>query len=155
MAPDDWPEVSRIYLEGIATNQATFQTEGVPWEGWDAAHHRECRLVLRDGERLAGWAALSPVSQRHVYRGVAEVSVYVAEYARGRGFGRRLLSELVSCSEREGIWTLQASIFRDNRASLALHERCGFRVVGVRERIGQHHGRWRDTLLLERRSSVF
>lgn len=154
MLPEDWPEVSRIYLEGIATDQATFQTEGVPWDAWDAAHHDACRLVVRDGTRLAGWAALSPVSQRRVYRGVAEVSVYVAEYARGRGLGRQLMNALVSCSERNGIWTLQASIFRENEASLALHERCGFRVVGVRERIGQHHGQWRDTLLLERRSAL-
>ena len=155
MTPDDWPAVRDIYDAGIATGEATFQTEAPPWDAWDAAHLETCRIVVRDesGE-VAGWAALGRVSARPVYAGVAEVSVYVAEPARGRGVGRQLLAALIDASERDGRWTLQASIFPENEASVRLHERCGFRVVGRRERIACQYGRWRDTLLLERRSEV-
>jgi L-amino acid N-acyltransferase YncA len=155
MRPADWPAVAAIYEEGIATGNATFETEVPSWGRWDQAHLAEHRLVARagpDGEVL-GWAALAPVSDRCVYAGVAENSIYVAERARGLGVGRRLLSELVERAERAGFWTVQTGIFPENSASLALHHRCGFRDVGVRERIGQLHGRWRDVVFLERRSS--
>ena len=155
MVPADWPEVRRIYQEGIATNQATFETI-VPatWESWVASKLPSGRLVaLRDG-RPVGWAALSAVSSRPAYRGVAEVSVYVAAAARGTGVGRALLHALVEASEASGVWTLQASIFPENAASVRLHEQAGFRVVGRRKRIAQHHGAWRDTVMLERRSAI-
>ncbi len=152
MTPADWDEVRRIYAEGIATGNATFETEPPSWESWDGGHRPDCRLVAREGPRLLGWAALSRVSERCAYGGVAEVSVYVAADARGRGLGRRLLEELVRASETAGIWTLQAGIFPENSASIAIHERCGFRKVGVRERLGRLRGAWRDVTLLERRS---
>ncbi len=155
MLPAHWPGVRAVYEEGLATGDATFETEAPGWERWDSAHLRACRLVALDEEgRVAGWAALSPVSARKVYAGVAEVSVYVGRAHRGRGLGRLLLEALVRESEAEGIWTLQAGIFPENVASVALHESCGFRVVGRRERVGRLGGRWRDTLLLERRSRV-
>ena len=154
MRDSDWPAVREIYREGIETGDATFQT-GVPeWAEWDANHLRHSRLVARDADAVGGWAALSPVSRRECYSGVAEVSIYIAEAHRGRGLGRRLLFELIAASEARGMWTLQAGIFPENRASIALHERLGFRRVGVRERIGHRDGRWRDTVLLERRSKV-
>jgi L-amino acid N-acyltransferase YncA len=152
MQPDDWPAVAAIYEEGIATGDATFQTETPPWQAWDAGHLQACRLVAQDAASLAGWAALSAVSSRKVYAGVAEVSVYVAARTRGRGVGRALLAALIAASEAHGIWTLQAGIFPENLASVRLHERCGFRIVGRRERLGEIRGRWRDVLLLERRS---
>jgi L-amino acid N-acyltransferase YncA len=149
---EHWPAVLRIYLEGIATRQATFETVAPEWEGWDAAHHPFARLVaVREGE-LVGWAALAPTSKRPAYAGVAEVSVYVAEGEQGRGTGSRLLGALVDASEAHGTWTLQAAVFPENAASVALHRRHGFRVVGRRERIARLDGRWRDVLLLERRS---
>lgn len=149
-----WEQVRAIYMEGIATGLATFETEAPTWEAWDAGHLSCCRLIAREGERLKGWAALSAVSGRKVYAGVAEVSVYVGERDRGSGAGRALLEALVDASESNGIWTLQAGIFRENEASIALHLRCGFREVGRRERIGCLRGRWRDTILLERRSEI-
>jgi len=152
---EDWEQVRAIYLEGLATGDATFETDAPGWEAWDAAHSPFARLVARaDGTdaEVLGWAALSPVSRRRVYEGVAEVSVYVAGRARGLGVGSALLRALVEESERNGVWTLQAGIFPENTSSLALHMRCGFREVGRRERIGKLNGRWRDTLLLERRS---
>ena len=152
MRPEDWGQVRAIYLEGIATGVATFETDAPAWEKWDAGHLRKARLVARDGAEVLGWAALSPVSDRCVYGGVAEVSVYVGERGRGRGIGRALLDALVAASERNGIWTLQAGVFPENEASIRLHLSCGFREVGRRERIGRLHGAWRDTLLLERRS---
>lgn len=152
LLPGDWPEVRRIYLEGIATKQATFQTEAPDWVAWDAGHRPSCRFVCEAAGAVLGWAALSPVSSRSVYAGVAEVSVYVAAAARGRKVGHLLLAALVEAAEADGVWTLQASIFPENAASLALHARLGFRVVGRRERIGRMDGHWRDTLLLERRS---
>jgi phosphinothricin acetyltransferase len=141
-----------VFLEGVATGQATFETGAPEYREWDAAHLAEPRLVAADAEGLAGWAALSPVSRRTCYTGVAEVSVYVAARCRGRGVGTRLLTELVAVSERLGLWTLQAVVFPENPASVRLHEACGFRLVGRRERIARLGGVWRDTLLLERRS---
>jgi len=154
MLPDDWPAVRAIYLEGIATGNATFAASAPEWETWDGGHLREARIVARSGEGMVGWAALSAVSSRCVYAGVAEVSIYIAESARGQGVGRQLMTRLIAESEAAGIWTLQAGIFPENAASLALHQSAGFRVVGRRERIGQMDGRWRDVLLLERRSAV-
>ncbi|HET9252413.1 MAG TPA: GNAT family N-acetyltransferase [Candidatus Eisenbacteria bacterium] len=161
MRAQDWPEVRAIYLEGIATGNATFEVDAPPWEIWDAAHAKEPRLVAREpgdpaGARgaILGWAALTPVSDRCVYAGVGDLSVYVAAAARGRGVGKALLASLVTDSERAGIWTLQAGIFPENEASLALHKSCGFREVGRRERIGKMNGVWRDVMLLERRSPI-
>lgn len=154
MRDDDWTEVRRIYGEGIATGNATFETEIPSWEAWNAAHRRDCRLVVRDGANLLGWAALTPVSGRCVYGGVADLSVYIAAAARGRGVGRALLTSLIQESEQQGIWTLQAGIFPENEASLRLHRALGFRDVGRRERIGRMNGAWRDVMLLERRSAV-
>jgi phosphinothricin acetyltransferase len=154
MTPADWPDVSRIYAEGMATRNATFETQLPAWEKWDASHLPTCRLVARTGDGIVGWAALSPVSSRHVYRGVCEVSVYVAEGARGMGIGRELLQAVIEASEKDGRWTLQASVFPENAATIALHSGCGFRVLGRRERVAQLDGVWRDTLILERRSRI-
>ena len=154
MRVSDWEQVRSIYLEGIRSGHSTFETEAPSWEKWDEGHLKVARLVMRDGETILGWAALSPVSKREVYRGVAELTVYVSENARGRGIGRTLLDALIEESERNGIWTLQASIFPENIASVQLHLRCGFREVGRRERIAMLNGIWRDTLLFERRSMV-
>jgi L-amino acid N-acyltransferase YncA len=154
MRSQDWPAVRAIYLEGIATGNATFAQTAPEWENWDAGHLPGARIVARSASDVLGWAALSPVSSRCVYAGVAEVSIYVAERARGRGVGRQLIAQLIADSEAAGIWTLQAGIFPENIASIALLERAGFRVVGRRERIGQMNGRWRDVVLMERRSAA-
>lgn len=153
MRADDWPAVRAIYLEGISTGNATFETFAPPWDEWDAKQLPRHRLVFRDDNRVAGWAALGRVSARACYAGVAEVSVYVGDAFRGRGVGSELLGALVQQSEANGIWTLQASIFPENETSVRIHLRHGFRVVGRRERIAQQNGVWRDTLLLERRSA--
>lgn len=154
MTAADWPEVRDIYSQGIATGNATFETEAPPWPDWDRAHMASCRLVFTDGEAVLGWAALTPVSSRCVYQGVAEVSVYVDEIARGRGIGSKLMAALIPASESAGIWTLQAGIFPENQASIGLHRKFGFRVIGRRERVGKMDGRWRDVALMERRSQV-
>ena len=153
MTFNDWPAVRQIFAEGIATGDATFETEIPEWEQWDASHLPTCRLVAREGEQVWGWAALSPVSPRKVYAGVAEVSIYVAAPARGRGLGRLLLQTLIAKSEEHGLWTLQAGIFPENAPSIALHKACGFREVGRRHRLGKLGNRWRDVLLLERGSA--
>ncbi len=152
MLSADWTEVRAIYMEGIATRQATFEIQTPSWEAWDTAHLSSARLVARQDKTLVGWAALSPVSVRQVHAGVAEVSVYVAQSQRGVGVGRRLLEALIAASEANGIWSLQAVMFPENAGSVALHRRCGFRDVGHRERIASLDGVWRDTILLERRS---
>ncbi|HLI01918.1 MAG TPA: GNAT family N-acetyltransferase [Acidimicrobiales bacterium] len=152
LEPDDWPAVLAIYEAGIATGNATFETSPPTWEIWDSAHRPDLRLVAVDGGRVVGWAAASGVSDRCCYTGVIEHSVYVDPDWQGRGVGRRLLTALIEAAEAAGIWTVQTGIFPENEASLALHERCGFRVVGRRERLGELAGRWRDVLLLERRS---
>ncbi len=152
LEPEHWEAVRDVYLEGIATGEATFETAAPSWEAWNEAHLPDLRLVALESGSLVGWAALSAVSDRCVYGGVAEESVYVASAARGRGVGRALLEALIEHSEAAGIWTIQTGIFPENVASLRLHERVGFRLVGVRERIGQLHGVWRDVVFLERRS---
>jgi L-amino acid N-acyltransferase YncA len=154
LAPADWDGVRAIYLEGIATGQATFEVDAPPWEAWDAAHHPFARLAARVDGQLAGWAALSPVSRRPCYSGVAEASVYVAYRHRGQGIGRPLLEALIAASEQHGIWTLQGATFAENEASLRLQRGCGFREVGRREKIAQLHGVWRDTIFTERRSRL-
>ncbi|MBU6123034.1 GNAT family N-acetyltransferase [Hymenobacter siberiensis] len=152
---EHWPAVRTIYAEGMATGMATFTTELPTWQAWDTGHLPTCRLVATDETgTVLGWVALSPVSGRCVYAGVAEVSVYVAAAARGRGMGPALMKALVAESKQNGLWTLQAGIFPENTASVRLHEAVGFRQVGRRERIGQLRGMWHDTLLLERRSAV-
>lgn len=153
LRPDDWSAVRAIYEDGIRSGNATFETESPSWERWDAVHP-ELRLVAERGGGVVGWAALAPASPRDCYRGVGLVSVYVAETARGAGVGRVLLDELVARSEQAGYWTLTAGVFPENEASLRLHRACGFREVGLRERLGQLHGVWRDAVLLERRSQV-
>jgi L-amino acid N-acyltransferase YncA len=153
LGPLDWPEVAAIFEDGIRSGNATFEQAPPSWESWDAAHS-EIRVIGELDGRVAGWAALSPKSERHCYRGVAENSVYVAEWAQGRGVGRALLDELIARSQAAGIWTLEAGIFPENKASLRLHLGCGFRLVGVRERLGEANGEFRDVLLLERRSEV-
>jgi len=151
MKASDWEQVREIYLEGVRSGNSTFETDAPSWEKWNEGHLPFARLVMRDEETVIGWAALSPVSKRDVYRGVAEVTVYVTESARGKGIGRALLEALIAESEKNGIWTLQASIFPENTASVELHLRCGFREVGRRERIAMLRGVWRDTILFERR----
>jgi L-amino acid N-acyltransferase YncA len=151
MTAEDWPAVQAIYAEGIATGHATFEAAPPSWAEFDGGRHREHRFVAVDDGRIVGWAALSPTSTRACYRGVAEHSVYVTESARGRGVGRALMEALVTSTDAGGIWTIQTSVFPENEASVALHERVGFRIVGRRERIAELNGVWRDTLLLERR----
>jgi L-amino acid N-acyltransferase YncA len=152
LSVDHWDVVRSIYLQGIATGNATFQQTAPDWSEWNASHLQACRLVVRFGQDIVGWAALSSVSSRPVYRGVAEVSIYVEEATRGRGVGAKLMSQLVVESEREGVWTLQAGIFPENEASIKLHTNAGFRIVGTRSRLGCMNGNWRDVVLLERRS---
>ena len=148
-----WDGVRAVYLEGIATGNATFQQSAPDWHDWNKSHLPVCRFVAKFESQVLGWAALCPVSTRCVYSGVAEVSVYVAQAARGTGIGARLMAKLIDKSESEGIWTLQAGIFPENTISLALHTKAGFRIVGIRERLGLLNGRWRDVVLMERRSS--
>ena len=152
MRPEEWQAVRCIYQEGIDTGQATFETAVPSWEEWDAGKLSTCRLVARMDGSIAGWAALSLVTRREVYAGIAEVSIYVAGAVRGQGVGRVLLQALVDCSERTGCWCLQAVMFPENEASVALHRACGFRLVGKREKVARHYGVWRDTVLMERRS---
>ena len=154
LRPADWEQVRSIYLEGIASRNATFETAAPTWEKWDASHLQFGRLVARAADVVLGWSALSPVSDRCCYAGVAEASLYVSASHRGQGIGKALLQATIERAESNGIWTLQAGIFRENRASLALITKCGFREVGRRERLGKLDGVWRDVLLLERRSSV-
>jgi len=154
MTESDWEAVRDIYLEGIATGNATIETEAPDWEEWNANHLSSCRLVARSGSKVLGWAVLSPVSRRAAYSGVAEESVYVAASARGTGIGKALLGALVTASEEAGIWSLQAGIFPENAVSIAVHKSVGFREIGFQERKGSLEGVWRDVVLMERRSEV-
>lgn len=154
MRTTDWTEVSRIYTEGIQSGHATFEQACPAWEQWDKTHLQSGRLIALSGQVISGWAALSPVSGRCVYAGVAEVSIYISDHFRGQGIGFLLLNQLVIESEQNGIWTLQAGIFPENKASIRIHEKSGFRIVGVREKLGQmKDGAWRDVVLMERRNS--
>lgn len=154
MRDDDWNEVRAIYLEGINTGIATFEVKAPEWNIWNNAHRSNCRLVAQSSEnKILGWAALSPISKRSAYQGVADMSIYIGETARGKGVGKALLTRLIEDSEQDGVWTLQSGIMAENIASIKLHLACGFRIVGRRERIGKLNGVWRDTVLLERRST--
>lgn len=152
MVPEDWPEVARIYAEGLATGIATFETRVPDYPDWDRTHLAFCRLVAESAAGLEGWAALSPVSGRCVYGGVAELSIYVGRSCRGKGVGKALLDTLIPQSEENGIWTLQSGVFPENHASIRLHEKAGFRLLGYRERVGKRDGIWQDNVLFERRS---
>lgn len=154
LEPRHWDRVREIYLDGLATGEASFETTAPGWAEWDRAHLARPRLIAARLGHIVGWVALSPVSRRQCYSGVAEVSIYVAGDARGQGVGKLLLEEAIRASEAEGIWTLQAVIYPTNVPSVRLHETCGFRMVGYRQRIAQREGVWRDTVLLERRSTV-
>ena len=153
MQPADWHFVKQIYEEGISTGNATFQTSAPEWDEWNSSHLEHSRVVAKEGDNILGWAALTPVSGRCVYAGVAEVSVYVSDKARGKGLGKQLLQKLIEESEANNLWTLQAGIFPENIPSIKIHEDCGFRIIGKRERIGMMNGIWRDTVLLEKRSN--
>lgn len=149
---ENYPEVAHIYEEGIATGNATFQTHAYAWDEWDKGHLSHSRITaVKDGQ-VIGWTSLSPVSSRCVYEGVAEMGIYIRSTARGQGVGHALMQRLIESSEEHGIWTIQSGIFQENTASLRLHEKCGFRIIGYREKIGQMNGIWRNTVLLERRS---
>lgn len=154
MKKEHWDQVKRIYIEGIASGNATFQSEAPTWKEWDEGHISNCRFIATMGNEIIGWTAISSVSGRCVYVGVAEVSVYVGKEYIGRGVGRKLLQVLIKQSEENGFWTLQAGIFPENTASIKLHTKLGFREVGIRERIGKLNGEWRNVVLLERRSNI-
>ncbi|MEW9095454.1 MAG: N-acetyltransferase family protein [Clostridiaceae bacterium] len=155
MKSSDWEQVKNIYLEGIKTGTATFQTEAATWENWDKGHLNSCRLVARSSNDILGWVALSPTSSRCVYFGVAEVSIYIGEKYNGQGIGTALLKNLFKLSEENGIWTLQSVIIKENTSSILLHKKCGFREVGIREKIAKMgDGAWHDTVLMERRSKI-
>lgn len=154
MTANDWNQVCAVYMQGIESGKATFQTEVPTWESFDQTHTQNCRLVAREDSKIIGWTALTPISNKCAYKGVAELSIYVANEARGKGIGNHLLESLIKESEKQGYWTLQACIVSDNQASLRLHQKHGFRIVGYREKIGMIKGEWRDSILLERRSTV-
>ncbi|MFC4163560.1 GNAT family N-acetyltransferase [Epilithonimonas zeae] len=151
---DNFSEVIEIYKQGLATNIATFQNDSPQWEEWDKVHLDFCRISIFDNNKMLGWTALTSVSSRCVYAGVAEVSIYIAQDERGKGIGKTLLTELIQQSEENGIWTLQSGIFAENESSIKLHEKCGFRLVGYREKIGKKNGIWKDNFLMERRSKI-
>lgn len=155
MRQEHWPEVRQIFQEGIETGISTFETEPPEWEEFDKGHLRCCRFVSKDEGQVTGWAALTPVSNRKAYSGVAEVSIYVSEKAKSKGNGSALMEQLISCSEEHGIWTLQSIVFPENKVSIELHKKFGFRIVGYREKISKNRfGNWQDTILLERRSRI-
>jgi L-amino acid N-acyltransferase YncA len=154
MIKEDWEAVHEIYVEWIHTGNATFDTEPPTWEEWDKGHVKTCRLVAQLGEQVVGWAALSQSTHKKAYRGVAEISIYVSKASSGMGVGTKILEEMVKVSEKAGFWTLQALIFPENTASIKLHLRFGFDIVGTRKRVGQLNGVWRDVVLLERRSTL-
>ncbi len=151
---DNFPEAMEIYRQGLETQIATFQNDTPTWEDWDKGHLDFCRISIFDNNKMLGWTSLTPVSSRCVYAGVAEVSIYIAKEERGKGIGKIVLTELIRQSEKNGIWTLQSGIFAENESSIKLHEKCGFRIVGYREKIGKKNGVWKDNVLMERRSKT-
>lgn len=154
MIDNDWDDVARIYYDGITTKNATFEKSCPDWNTWDKNHRYDCRIVAVDNDIIVGWAALSDVSDRCVYAGVCEVSIYVDTAHHGKGIGQLLMEQLIIKSEENNIWTLQAGIFPENKASIKLHEKNGFRIIGIREKIGKIDNNWRDVMLLERRSRL-
>ncbi|WP_176555705.1 GNAT family N-acetyltransferase [Virgibacillus ndiopensis] len=154
MLDSDWVQVRDIYIEGINTGNATFEKEAPTWEEWDKGHILQCRLVAREKSNVLGWAALSPVSSRCAYAGVAEVSIYISQNSTGKGIGSKLLEALIESSEENGFWTLRSGIFPENTFSIKLHEKFGFKLTGHQERIGKLNGVWRDVAILERRSEI-
>jgi phosphinothricin acetyltransferase len=155
MNPSDWEQVRNIYLEGIKTGIATFQTEAPTWDFWNKSHLNSCRLVARSNNAILGWVALSPTSSRNCYKGVVEVSLYIGDKYKGQGIGTDLLINVIKQSEENGIWTLYCAIIRENKASIAMTKKCGFREIGIRERIAKlKDGIWHDTVLMERRSKI-
>lgn len=152
MTPEDWHAVSRIYQEGLDTGLATFETEVPSFNDWDQKHHSDCRIIAESGGTIAGWAALSPTSPRAAYRGVAEISIYIAAEDAGKGVGSLLLHELIDASEAAGFWTIQSAIFKENTVSIHLHKKAGFREIGYREKVAERFGEWHDIILMERRS---
>ena len=154
LLPEHWPSVKSIYLEGIQTKQATFETEVPEWDSWNQNHHAFCRFVALEEGIVEGWVAISPVSKRAVYQGVAEVSIYIGKNVRGKGIGKKLFRHMIEESEKEGIWTLQSSLYPENIPSVNLHYQMGFREVGIRKRVARQYGVWRDTLIMERRSKL-
>lgn len=151
---NDWSSVATIYEEGINTGIATFEKEVPTWENWNTTHMQSCRIVAENEDKVIGWGALTPISSRCVYAGVAEVSVYVSQNKRGNGIGKKLLEELIKLSETEGLWTLQSGIFPENKASIELHKKVGFRIIGYKEKIGKLNGVWKDNCIMERRSKI-
>lgn len=151
---ENFIQVAEIYRQGIATGMATFQNDVPAWDTWNGSHLLTCRIAAFEGTIMLGWAALTPVSGRYVYAGVAEVSIYIAENFRGKGIGNLLLDNLIAASERAGLWTLQSGIFPENNGSIRLHEKCGFRKIGYREKIGKKEGIWKDNIIMERRSKA-
>ncbi|HEY8893083.1 MAG TPA: GNAT family N-acetyltransferase [Clostridium sp.] len=155
MIQSDWEQVANIYFEGIKTGIATFQTKIPTWENWNNNHITSCRLVVRLGDNILGWCALSPTSSRCVYGGVVEVSIYISEKYKGQGIGTVLLTNLIKLSEENGFWTLHSGIIRENASSISLHEKCGFRQIGIREKIAKmNNDKWLDVILMERRSKI-
>ncbi|MBZ2176007.1 GNAT family N-acetyltransferase [Schnuerera sp. xch1] len=149
-----WDQIKDIYIQGIETGKSTLETEAPDWEKWDESHIDSCRIVARNGDTIYGWAVLRAASNRRVYSGVAEVSIYVGLKYQGKGIGTSLLQKLIELSEEHGFWTLQSIIFRENEASISLHKKCGFRVVGIRKKLGKRkNGNWQDVVLMERRST--
>ncbi|MFA9397871.1 MAG: N-acetyltransferase family protein [Clostridiaceae bacterium] len=155
MKPGDWEQVKNIYLEGIKTNIATFQTEAPTWENWNNGHLNSCRLVAHSENNILGWIALSPTSTRTCFKGVVEVSIYIGEKYKGQGIGTTLLTNLIKLSEENGIWTLYSAITKENTASISMHKKSGFREIGIREKIAKTgDGIWHDIVLMERRSKT-
>ncbi|MFC4024850.1 GNAT family N-acetyltransferase [Oceanobacillus longus] len=154
MLDADWEQVRNIFIQGIETKNATFETEAPSWEEWNQGHIQECRLVVRDGEKVLGWAALSPISSRRAFTGIAELSIYFSLDSVGKGIGTKLIQTVIESSEAAGFWTLQSGIFPENISSIRLHEKAGFRMIGIRERMGKLDDVWRDVAMMERRSEI-
>ncbi|WP_249871468.1 GNAT family N-acetyltransferase [Oceanobacillus saliphilus] len=154
MIDSDWEQVQAIYIQGIQTKNATFEEAAPSWESWNKGHIEVCRFVVREGEKIHGWAALSPTSDRRAFAGIAELSIYLRLESAGKGIGILLIQKMIEASEAAGFWTLQSGIFPENVSSMKLHEKAGFRIIGIRERMGKLNGVWRDVAMMERRSKI-